>query len=84
MPAELSRAAKLKSLGDRPLAVVTAGEGSAAGWTGQQDDLARLSETSVHPTVACSTHASLISNENDAAHSSRAIIDIVNAVRLGG
>jgi pimeloyl-ACP methyl ester carboxylesterase len=30
MPAELNRAAKLASLGDRPLAVLTAGTGSAA------------------------------------------------------
>ena len=35
MPAELNRAAKLASLGDRPLAVVTATEGNAAGWPGQ-------------------------------------------------
>ena len=44
MPAALNRAAKLTSLGDRPLAVVTAGTGSAAGWSGEQNDLATLIE----------------------------------------
>jgi pimeloyl-ACP methyl ester carboxylesterase len=84
MPAELNRAAKLTSLGDRPLAVVSAGEGSAAGWSGQQNDLARLSSDSVHRTVAGSTHASLIDDKSDATQSSRAVRDIVKAVRSGG
>jgi hypothetical protein len=43
MPAELNRAAKLTSLGNPPLAVITAGTGSAAGWPGEQDNLATLS-----------------------------------------
>ena len=81
MPAELDRAAKLTSLGDRPLAVVTAGTGSAAGWAAEQDDLARLSSTTVHRTVPGSTHASLVEDKADAAQSSRAIRDIVKAVR---
>jgi len=81
MPGELNRAAKLTSLGDRPLAVVTAGEGSAAGWPDEQNDLATLSSNSVHRTVAGSTHASLINDESDAAQSSQAIDDVVRAVR---
>jgi pimeloyl-ACP methyl ester carboxylesterase len=81
MPAELNRAAKLTSLADRPLAVVTAGTGSAAGWASEQNDLATLSRNSVHRAVAGSTHASLIDNKRDAAQSSRAIDDVVRAVR---
>jgi pimeloyl-ACP methyl ester carboxylesterase len=81
MPAELNRAAKLTSLGDRPLAVVTAGTGSAAGWSGEQNDLATLSSTSVHRTVAGATHQSLIDDKSDAAQSSRAIGDVVTAVQ---
>jgi pimeloyl-ACP methyl ester carboxylesterase len=80
MPAELNRAAKLTSLGDRPLAVVTAGTGSAAGWAGEQNDLATLSSNSVHRTVAGATHQSLIDDKSDAAQSSRAIGDVVKAV----
>ena len=81
MPAELNRAAKLTSLGDRPLAVVTAGTGSAAGWAGEQNDLATLSSNSVHRTVAGATHQSLIDDKRDAAQSSRAIGDVVRAVQ---
>jgi pimeloyl-ACP methyl ester carboxylesterase len=81
MPAELNRAAKLTSLGDRPLAVVTAGQGSAASWAAEQNDLATLSRNSVHPTVAGATHQSLIDDKSDAAQSSQAIGDVVRAVR---
>ena len=81
MPAELDRAAKLTSLGERPLAVVTAGTGYAAEWPGQQDDLATLSSNSMHRTVAGSTHASLVDDKTDAEQSSRAIRDVVNACK---
>jgi hypothetical protein len=84
MPAELNRAAKLTSLGNRPLAVITAGTDSAAGWSGQQDDLATLSRNSVHRTVAAATHQSLIDNERHAAQSSRAIRDVVKEVQTAG
>jgi hypothetical protein len=69
------------TLGDRPLAVITAGKGSASGWRGEQDNLATLSSNSEHRTVAGSTHQSLIDDEGDAAHSSQAIGDVVAAVR---
>ena len=81
MPAELDRAAQLKTLGSRPLGVVTAGKGSQPGWAKHQDELAALSRHSFHRTVAGSTHASLIDDPKDAAASSRAIRDVVTAVR---
>jgi hypothetical protein len=81
MPAELNRAAKLTSLGDRRLAVVSAGTGNAPGWPGHQADLAALSTASIHRTIAGATHASLVNNPIDAAQSSRAIRDVVTAVR---
>jgi hypothetical protein len=81
MPAQLDRAAQLKSLGDRPLGVVTAGTGSQPGWTEHQNELATLSKRSFHRTVAGSTHQSLIDDPRYAAASSRAIRDVVNAVR---
>jgi pimeloyl-ACP methyl ester carboxylesterase len=83
MPAQLARAAQLKSLGDRPLGVVTAGTGSQPGWTEHQNDLAALSKRSFHRTVAGATHQSLIDDPRHAAASSRAIRDVVNAVRDG-
>jgi hypothetical protein len=82
MPAVFSRAAKLTSLGDRPLAVVTAGEGSQAGWAKQQARLATLSSNSVHRTIAGSTHTSLVAEQHDATQSSRAIGDVVQALAL--
>jgi len=81
MPAQQDRAAKLTSLGDRPLAVVTAGTGSPAEWSQEQNHLAALSSNSVHRTVAGATHESLIDDKRDAAQSSRAIGDVVRAVQ---
>lgn len=81
LPAAMNRASKLTSLGDRRLAVITAGEGSQKGWREQQDQLAALSSNSNHRIVAGSTHQSLIDDETHAAQSSQAIRDIVTAVR---
>jgi pimeloyl-ACP methyl ester carboxylesterase len=84
MPAQLNRAAKLTTLDDRPLAVVTASRGSQAGWMAHQDQLAALSSNSDHRVVPGSTHTSLIEDRRDAAQSSKAIRDVVNAVRRSG
>jgi pimeloyl-ACP methyl ester carboxylesterase len=84
MPAELNRAAKLTSLGNKPLIVLSAGTGSLPGWAAQQDDLATLSTSSVHRTIPGATHASLINDRVDAAQSSRAIRDVVKAVQRAG
>jgi pimeloyl-ACP methyl ester carboxylesterase len=84
MPAELDRAAKLTSLGNKPLIVLSAGTGSLPGWAAQQNDLATLSTGSVHRTIAGATHASLIDDPVDAAQSSRAIRDVVKAVQGAG
>jgi pimeloyl-ACP methyl ester carboxylesterase len=83
MPGELNRAAQLGSLGGRPLGVVTSGVGPQPGWAAQQRKLARLSSHVFHRTVAGSTHGSLIDDPQDAAASSRAIRDVVVAVRNG-
>jgi hypothetical protein len=84
MPGQLNEAAKLKSLGSRPLGVVTAAAGSQAGWAADQDALAKLSTNTLHRTIPGSTHGSLIQDEAHAAESSRAIRDIVEAVRKTG
>jgi len=84
MPAQLERAAQLMTLGDRPLGVVTASHGSQPGWTEHQNELAGLSSQSFHRTIAGSTHQSLIDDARHAAASSRAIRDIVVAIRRKG
>jgi pimeloyl-ACP methyl ester carboxylesterase len=81
MPAQLDRAAQLKTLGSRPLGVVTAATGTEPGWTQHQNGLATLSTHTFHRTVAGSTHQSLIDDPEHAAASSRAIHDVVVAVR---
>ncbi len=81
MPAQLDRAAQLKTLGSRPLGVVTAATGTEPGWTQHQNGLAALSTHTFHRTIAGSTHQSLIDDPKHAAASSRAIHDVVLAVR---
>ena len=59
-PRVFAQAQALTTLGNRPLAVLTASESLAgAGWAGAQDQLAALSTNRVHRTVD-STHAGLL------------------------
>lgn len=81
MPAELDRAARLRSLGRRPLVVVTAGQGNAPGWPADQTRLAALSSRSSHRTIATATHQSLIDDRAQARYAGDAIRDVVDAVR---
>jgi pimeloyl-ACP methyl ester carboxylesterase len=82
LPTALQQALALTSLGDRPLIVVTAGTGQAAGWLTAQDRMTRLSTNSVHRLVDAATHVSLITG-SDAAASTQAIVDVVASVRSG-
>lgn len=81
IPAEQDRAGELRSLGTRPLVVITAGRGYDSDWLGEQAGLAKLSRNVLHRQIAGSTHASLIDDQRDAAQSSRAIRQVVTAVR---
>ncbi|HEY4610574.1 MAG TPA: alpha/beta hydrolase [Ilumatobacteraceae bacterium] len=78
----MDQARELTSLGDVPLVVVTAQKNAEDGWMDAQDQLATLSSNSVHRVVADATHDSLVSTSNGAAHSSQAIIDVVDSVRV--
>jgi pimeloyl-ACP methyl ester carboxylesterase len=68
------------SLGEKPLAVITAGEQSS-GWLEMQDELAALSSDSIHRVVEGATHVSLLYDKGDAQVSSVAIEQVVEAVR---
>lgn len=81
--ASAKEAAALRSFGDKPLVVLTAGKGSAAGWMAKQDRLAALSGDSAHRTVAGAAHIDLVVDERAAAATSRAVLDVVAAVRSG-
>jgi pimeloyl-ACP methyl ester carboxylesterase len=71
---------RLGSLGNKPLAVVTAGE-SEPSWLKRQDDLATLSSNSVHRVVKEATHTSLLYERSDSQATSAAIDEVVAAVR---
>ena len=78
----LQQSAAHTSIGDRPLIVVTAVAEADPGWVVAQENLARLSTAGVHRFMADATHNSLISGVDGAA-SSRAILDVLAAVRAG-
>lgn len=82
LPAALQQALAFKSLGDRPLIVVTAGSGQQAGWLEAQDRLPGLSMNSSHRVLPAATHTSIISGV-DAEASSQAILDVVSSLRTG-
>ena len=69
------------SLGNKPLAVVTAPEQAEPGWLEQQDDLATLSSNSIHRVVEGATHTSLLYERSDSQATSAAIDEVVAAVR---
>jgi pimeloyl-ACP methyl ester carboxylesterase len=72
---------RLGSLGNKPLAVVTAPKQAEPGWLELQDDLATLSSDSTHRVVKGATHTSLLYDRSDAQASSAAIVEVVGAVR---
>src|SRR5215204_778197 len=71
---------RLGSLGNKPLAVVTAGE-SEPSWLKRQDKLATLSSNSTHRVVKGATHTSVVYDRSDSQASSAAIVEVVGAVR---
>jgi pimeloyl-ACP methyl ester carboxylesterase len=71
----------LKSLGARPLFVLTAELGQQSGWSAAQDELATLSTNSAHETAQGATHEALVEDEHYAALSSRAIAEVVRSVQ---
>jgi hypothetical protein len=82
IPEVFAQAQALTTLGDRPLAVLTASASSSGtdGWVGAQDQLAVLSTNSVHRTVH-STHEGLLGDVRPAAASVRAITQVISSVR---
>jgi pimeloyl-ACP methyl ester carboxylesterase len=79
--ASTQQAAALGDLADRPLVVLTAGSGHAAAWSTAQNRLAALSTNRVHRVIADATHKALIANQDGAAATTQAILDVVASVR---
>jgi pimeloyl-ACP methyl ester carboxylesterase len=82
LPELFEQAQALTTLGNRPLAVVTASESleTTDGWAAAQDRLAALSTTLIHRVVD-SSHTGLLEDEHGSAAAVRAIDDVVTAVR---
>jgi hypothetical protein len=76
----MEQAAALGDFADKPLIVLTAGSGHDAAWSAAQNRLARLSTNSVHRIVDGATHQDLIANQEDAAATTQAILDVVASV----
>ena len=82
VPDVFAQAQALTTLGDRPLAVLTASAGSTGteGWADAQDQLATLSTNAVHVTVV-SSHEGLVQEAVPSVESVRAITDVISSVR---
>ena len=79
--ASTEQAAALRDFADKPLIVLTAGSGHDAAWSAAQNRLATLSTNSVHRIIDGATHEDLITDEEDAAATTQAILDVVSSVR---
>ena len=77
----VEQAASLRDFADKPLVVLTAGSGSADGWSEKQEALATLSTDSVHLVIEGTDHGSMIEEGNGAAATTRAILDVVSSIR---
>ena len=74
-------AAALLDFGDKPLVVLTAGNGNDAAWRAAQNKTVTLSTNSVHRVVEGAVHADLVLDRADAAVTAQAINDVVSSVR---
>jgi pimeloyl-ACP methyl ester carboxylesterase len=79
----MQQAASLTNLNGKPLIVLTADTGNAAGWQQGQDQMATLSTNSLQRVAQATTHESLLYEEADSAQASQAIRDVIAAVRTG-
>jgi pimeloyl-ACP methyl ester carboxylesterase len=83
LPTVFTQAQALKSLGSKPLIVLTADIGQQRGWSASQDKLALLSSNRAHRTMRGATHAALIGDPGFAAMTSLAIKAVVLSARSG-
>jgi pimeloyl-ACP methyl ester carboxylesterase len=81
LPTALDQAAKVTSIGDVPLIIVSASADLQRGWAEAQEEQVALSTNAAHRVIAGATHDSLL--DADSGASAQAILDIVAAVREG-
>ncbi len=83
LPTVFDQAKALTTLGRKPLFVLTADLGQQTGWFALQNKLATLSSNSLHQRTNGATHAALLEDQSTSTATSRAIEDVVQAVRSG-
>ena len=66
-------------IGDKPLAVISAGQQSSS-WLEMQDELVALSSESIRRVVDGATHESLLYDKGDSQVTSAAIEQVIDAV----
>jgi pimeloyl-ACP methyl ester carboxylesterase len=81
LPTALDQAARVTSIGDIPLIIVSASADLQRGWAEAQDAQVALSTNAAHRVIAGATHDSLL--DADSGASAQAILDVVAAVREG-
>jgi pimeloyl-ACP methyl ester carboxylesterase len=81
LPTVMERARALTSLGDTPVAIVTAEQDAMDGWLPLQAELTHLSTNGTQHSVPDATHSSLVEDEHDATNASDAILDVVRSIR---
>jgi pimeloyl-ACP methyl ester carboxylesterase len=74
-------AASLRDFGDKPLFVLTAGEGHPESWMTAQRETTTLSTNSMHQVVDGATHQGLEDEEQHAAHITQAVLDVLASIR---
>jgi pimeloyl-ACP methyl ester carboxylesterase len=77
----MEEAASLRDFAGKPLIVLTAGIGSDSKHLASQNELASLSTNTAHRTIGGASHESLIADEDGAANTIQAILDVVSSVR---
>lgn len=78
-----AEAGQLRSLDAKPLIVLTATRGNSAGWMAAQNRSVTLSTNSLHRLEPGAAHADFVDDPVHAASVTRAISDVVAAVRTG-
>lgn len=79
--ASVHQASLMTDLDGKPLIVVTADTGNDAAWIPAQQRLTTLSTNSLHRVAHATTHQSLVADKADSTVASKAIRDVVRAVR---
>ena len=82
--ASAQQAASLSDFADKPLVVMTAGIGTDTTLLAAHSELATLSTNSVHRVIDGATHQTLVAEEEHAAATTEAILDVVSSVRSPG